>query len=444
MFSFTATPVSGKIKEVKTASSLFLNTLAQLFAKLVTTGSTLLVTYLISRKLGTNGLGEFIATTSYVALFYILADFGINAVFTKRIHKPGNPKEISVGDNLFFYFKNLLSIRLILGIVTSFIAVALLSFLNYPANVKAAIILASLMIVSQNLFVTANGIFQIKLRYELSAIADSVGSFITLMLVFLFLQSGLGILFIILAYVVGSFFRFSIGLLLARRLAGGIGLGGDTKVWGDFFFASIPLGMMAIFSQIMANIDKVIISLIPLSSQLGYTNIQAVGIYGLAYKFFDVSLVLPTYIMNAAFPLFVKAGKDDLGKLKVMVKRLGLVMFGFALLVALAGYYLAPIVLGFFNKGQDLSGSIQSLRILVLGMPLFYISALLVWLCVAIDKQKQLIAIYFISALTNVTLNLWLVPHFGFIASALLTPLSELIVVLGAFGLVWQSWKQSD
>jgi O-antigen/teichoic acid export membrane protein len=429
---------------VKTASSLFLNTLAQLFAKVVTTGSTLLVTYLISRKMGTTGLGEFIATTSYVALFYLLADFGINAVFTKRIHKPGNTEEISVGDNILFYFKNLLSIRLILGIITSFIAVALLSFLNYPANVKAAIILAALMIISQNLFITANGIFQIKLRYEFSAIADSVGSFITLMLVFLFLQSGLGVIFIILAYVIGSVFRFSIGLLLARHLSGGIGLGGDTKVWGDFLLASLPLGMIAIFSQIMANIDKVIISLIPLSPHLGYTNIQAVGIYGLAYKFFDVTLVLPTYIMNSAFPLFVKTGKEDMSKLKVIVKRLGLVMFGFSIVVAFVGYYLTPFVLGLFNKGPDLSGSIFSLRILLLGMPLFYLSALLVWLGVAIDKQKQLIVVYFISALTNVVMNIWLVPRFGFIVSALLTPVSELVVVLGAVFLVWQSWKSSD
>lgn len=429
---------------MKTASSLFLNTLAQLFAKLVTTGSTLVVTYLVTRKMGTTGLGEFIATTSYVALFYLVADFGINAVFTKRIHKPNGGEEISVSDHLLFYFKNLLSVRLILGIVTSFIAVALLSFLNYPANVKAAIILASLMIISQNLFITANGIFQIKMRYELSAIADSVGSFITLMLVFLFLQSGLGVIFIIFAYVIGSVFRFSIGLLLARRLAGGIGLGGDTKVWGDFFFASIPLGMIAIFSQIMANIDKVVISLVPLSQNLGYTNIQAVGIYGLAYKFFDVSLVVPTYIMNAAFPLFVRTGKDDLGRLKIIVKRLGLVMFCFSLLIAIIGYIFTPLVLGFFNKGQDLSGSINSLRILMLGMPLFYISALLIWLCVAIERQKALIFVYFISALTNVAMNLWLVPRYGFIAAAYLTPLSELIVVLGALFLVWQSWKKSD
>ena len=112
---------------MRTISTLFINTLAQLIAKVATTGTTLVVTYLISSKLGTVGLGEFIATTSYVALFYLLADFGINAVFTKKIHKEeslsglrlqgrSDPELLSKGsefqnssseNKLLFYFKNL-------------------------------------------------------------------------------------------------------------------------------------------------------------------------------------------------------------------------------------------------------------------------------------------------------------------------------------------------
>lgn len=430
---------------MKTFSTLFVNTLAQLFAKLITTGSTLLVIYLIShnRQLGTIGLGEFITTTSYVALFYLLADFGINAVFTKKVHQVGVEEELTSQKNLLFYFKNLLSVRIILGVLASFLAVALLSFLGYPASIKVAIILGSILIFTQTLYVTVNSIFQIKLRYELAAIADLVGSLITLMLVFLFLKSGLGIFFVILAYIIGSFIRVGIGLLLARRLVGRIGLGVDTSVWGDLLISSVPLGLVVIFSQIMANIDKVIISLVPLSSHLGYSNIHAVGIYGLAYKFFDVSLVLPTYIMNAAFPIFVKTRQHDFARLKRMAKKLGIVMIGFGILTTLVGYYLTPFVLGFFNKGTDLNGSITSLRILLLGMTLFYLSALLVWLAVALDKQKQLILIYFISALTNLTLNLWLVPIYGFIASAWITLLSELIIVLGAGFLVSQNWREN-
>lgn len=429
---------------MKTFSTLFINTLAQLFAKVITTGSTLLVTYLVANKLGTTGLGEFIATTSYVALFYLLADFGINAVFTKRIHKVVSNGELQDKQNLLFYFKNLLSVRIILGISASFLAVALLSFLGYPASIKVTIILGSILIFTQTLYVTVNSIFQIKLRYEMAAVADLLGSLVTLMLVFLFLQSGLGVFFIILAYIFGSFIRVGIGLLLARRLSGGIGLGADTNIWRDLLLSSVPLGLVAIFSQIMANIDKVILSLIPLAPELGYSNLHAVGIYGLAYKFFDVSLVLPTYIMNAAFPIFVKTRDNDFPRLKRMVKKLGAVMIFFGFLTTVVGYYLTPWVLGFFNQGNDLTGSITSLRILLLGMPLFYLSALLVWLAIALDKQKQLILIYFFSALANLSMNIWLVPNYGFVASAIITLLSELIIVGGSLYLVWQNWQEEE
>ncbi len=449
---------------MRTISTLFINTLAQLIAKVATTGTTLVVTYLISSKLGTVGLGEFIATTSYVALFYLLADFGINAVFTKKIHKEeslsglrlqgrSDPELLSKGsefqnssseNKLLFYFKNLLSIRLVLGIVVSFLAIAILSFLDYPANIKVAIILGSVLIFTQALFVTANGIFQIKLRYELSALSDIIGSLLTLFLVYLFLSSGLGVWFVILAYVAGSILKVLISLTLARRVVGGIGLGQDTSLWGSFFLASLPLGLIAIFSQIMANIDKVILSLAPLSSDLGYSNLEAVGIYGLAYKFFDVALVLPTYLMNAAFPIFVRTAREDTTKLKHLATKIGAALFGAALLLSVLGFFLAPVVLRFFNSGEDLSGSVAGLRVLLFGLPFFYLSALMVWLSVALDKQKQLILIYLLSALANLVLNLYLVPKFGFMASAYLTILSEIIIILGVGFMLWSFWRTDD
>lgn len=431
---------------MRTASALFINTLAQLVAKVVTTTATLVVTYLIARSLGTTGLGEFIASTSYVALFYLLADFGINAVFTKKVHQ-GLPEEIAreeAPSHLPHLFKNLLSLRLILGVGVTFLAVALLSFLGYPANIKLAIIFASLLILNQALFTTANGIFQIKLRYEFSAIAEIFGSVVMLVLVFLALKSSLGIPFIVISYVIGGVVRFLIALLLARRLVGSIGLGSDTRLWRSLFVASLPLGLMAIFSQVMGNIDKVILSLVPLSPTLGYNNIEAVGIYGLAYKFFDVSLVLPTYAMNAAFPIFVKTGRTDPVALKSMAKKLALSLVALAVVGVLVGIMLTPWVLGFFNEGEDLQGSITSLRILLLGLPLFYLSALLVWLTVALDKQKFLVFIYLFAALINVALNLLLIPSLGYLAAAYTTILSELVVVLGTSFLLWQGFKKTN
>jgi O-antigen/teichoic acid export membrane protein len=422
---------------MKTATTLAFNTAAQLLAKVVTTLVTLFATYLISKAFGTVGVGEFIAATSYVALFYLLSDFGINAIFTKKVHSEKAEEDKS---RLFYFFENLVSVRLILGIGISFLAVAILAFLNYPVNVKVAIVFASLLIFNQALFATAAGVFQLKLRYEFSAVAEIVGSLLTLVLLLFFLQAGLGIVYIILAYVLGTGLRSLLALVFARRLVGGLGVGSDTSLWKIYLFSSIPLGMMAIFSQIMANIDKVILSLSPLSADLGYNNLQAVGIYGLAYKFFDVSLVLPTYLMNAAFPIFVKTAGVEPARLKEIVKKLGFTMVGIALVIAVVGFLLAPLVLGFFLEGSDLSGSVQSLRILVLGMPLFYLSALLVWLVVALNEQRYLIAIYFVAALTNLTLNLYLIPRFGYLASAWLTLLSEVIIVLGAALLLWQKW----
>jgi O-antigen/teichoic acid export membrane protein len=431
---------------VKTASTLFVNTLAQLFAKLVTTGTTLLVTYLISKNLGTIGLGEFFAATSYVALFYLLADFGINAVFTKKINGVENQELIRETQDyqLTHLFKNLLSLRLILGILVMFVAISFLAFLGYPTTVKVAIIFASVLILNQALFMTANAIFQIKLQYAYSAAAEVFGGLLSLLLVYLFTRTQIGILPIIFAYIIGGLGRALLGLVLARRLAGGIGLGGDTHIWKALFLSSLPLGIMAIFVQIMVNIDKVILALVPLSSDLGYSNIQAVGIYGLAFKFFDVALVLPTYAMNAAFPIFVKTESKNRGELLAIAKKIGLVLVGLGILFSILGFFLTPFILSLFNQGEDLQGSITTLRILLFGLPLFYLSALLVWLSVALNRQKWLIIVYLLAALVNIGLNLRFIPTVGYLASAWITLLSECVVVVGGLFLVWDSYRKQD
>ncbi|HLB60886.1 MAG TPA: hypothetical protein VJL83_04760, partial [Patescibacteria group bacterium] len=56
------------------------NTLVQLIGKFVTAGITFLITLVIARTYGVVGYGDFTKMTAYASLFYLLVDFGMNAV----------------------------------------------------------------------------------------------------------------------------------------------------------------------------------------------------------------------------------------------------------------------------------------------------------------------------------------------------------------------------
>lgn len=60
------------------------NTLYQIFTKFLTSGVGFLTTLLIARYVGVDGYGAFTQVTAYVALFYLIVDFGLNAIYLQK------------------------------------------------------------------------------------------------------------------------------------------------------------------------------------------------------------------------------------------------------------------------------------------------------------------------------------------------------------------------
>jgi O-antigen/teichoic acid export membrane protein len=67
------------------------NTLYQIITKLSTSASGFIITILIAHYLGTQGYGQYTKVTAFVSMFYLVADFGLNAIFLQL-----NPKEAPV------------------------------------------------------------------------------------------------------------------------------------------------------------------------------------------------------------------------------------------------------------------------------------------------------------------------------------------------------------
>ena len=72
----------------------------------------------------------------------------------------------------------------------------------------------------------------------------------------------------------------------------------------------------------------------------------------------------------------------------------------------------------------------MALVILALGIPFFFISALLWHILIIKNRQKQLIEIYAVGAVVNLLLNLLLIPKYGFLAAAIVTIFSESLITL--------------
>jgi O-antigen/teichoic acid export membrane protein len=391
------------------------NTVSQLIGRIFSTGATFLITILIASSLGPQGYGDFTKITTFIAVFYLLADFGLNAIFLRE------------ESNNTISWSTFLGARIFFSTLLAFLAIALLSFLpsgdgeGYPLFIKIGIILYAPTIIFQSLILSANALFQKHLRYDLATLAVGIGSCITLAAVgvsmYVF-QPAFGILSAVVGLSIGSATIGIVSLFFARRfspLSPSFRFGAIRSL----LVQSLPLGMTLLFNVVYFRADSFIMALTRSTSD--------VGIYGYAYKFFEFALALPTFFMNALYPLLLASYAKDKHAFVQLCKRASILLFVGSLVGAVAIWVGAPLI-GFVKVGFELS--VLPLRILGLGLPFFFISNLLMWILIVYKKQYLLLFVYGITMVINILLNIAFVPAYGYVASAIITGVSELLVLV--------------
>lgn len=403
---------------MRTYLTIASNTFFQLLSRVATAGVALIVTRLITQNLGLQGYGDYQIVLSYVTLFWILTDFGLNAVVVREM----------AADNakLQPLFSALFTLRAVLGIFLVFLSLAILSFLPYQPTVKLGIIVASFTIFAQGIMGASHGIFQVKFHYDRQFWANLAGSLFLLILMLWVTSAKLGVVALSLVFTIGYLIMTAASLFFAKSWVK-LTFSFDKVLLKRLFMKTLPFGTALLFSLATFKIDAILLSALPLAN---LTNSEAVGIYNLAYKVFELALVVPTFFMNVMYPILVRHFEQSLEKFKsTFVKAFGSLCFaGIAAVITI--YFLAPFIVQVLAKGQEFESSITVLRILVLALPVFYLSSLFMWVILVLKKQKALIFVYLTSFIFNFLTNYYFIPKYTYTAAAIITGLTEGLILL--------------
>lgn len=405
------------------------NTGSQLVGKAVGSGAMLLVSLLIAREFGAAGFGDFTKITTFVAFFYLLVDFGLNAVYLRKAHESNKVETNGTNNSLW---GALVGMRVVGGILLMLLAIAVLAFLpqgsdqGYTTLVRLGIILFSPTILIQGLIVSANAIFQKQLRYDLATLALIVGNVVTVILVVASvygLSFRIGIVGVTTSLLLGLGTTGIVSLLLVRRMENPILISVDRQVVRSLFWAALPLGITLLFNQLYFRIDSFVLALTRSTAE--------VGMYGLAYKLFELPIVLPTFFMNSIYPLLLKKSNHELGvmnyELLPIIQKSFVALLLTSLIMALALWFAAPLLT---IIRPEFTGSISLLRILTLGLPFFFLSSLMMWSLIAMGKQIILAVIYGSLMIFTVLLDILIIPTYGAVGAAWITVGSEGVVLL--------------
>lgn len=391
------------------------NTVSQFIVKIISSSTTFIVTLAIVYFLGVSEFGSFTKVITFVSLFYLLVNFGINTIYLRDYFKEAEK-----------YFLNIIILRILISVVLIVLAgiIALLlpysqqTQLGFSLTEKFWIIVFSLTIATQGLFLSTNAIFQKNNSYNLSIMPTVLSSLANLILIAF---GGLtkNILLVILAFPISQTVYFLISYSSIRNR---FPFKNQTINFIPFskkiLSSSLPLGLMLFLNFVYFRADTLILSV--------YKPSADVGIYGFSYKMFEFLIAFPTFFANSIYPTLIEKQKDNLNFYKLIKKYFLFLFFASFIFLAIV-YFLSPLVK---LVRSDLYPSVIPLRILSLSIPFFFVTSLLQWIFILKNKLYALLVIYIFSTVFNIILNMIFIPASGYIAASYITVASEALVFL--------------
>lgn len=399
------------------------NTVSQIAGRIISSFTTVVVSIIIARQFGPEGYGDFVKITTYLGFFYLFADFGLNAAYLQHTARKIVRPESFLSES----WQMLFGLRLVISCFLVFVALCILSLFpsglsqGYTPLVRLGIMVLAPVIIAQAITTTTNALFQKILRYDLSTSAQNIGSFFLLTTALLLsrLSTVNGPMLGVVAVFVGSVATAVVALYLVSVRIGSIRPKFSSSGFLTLLCESTPLGLALIFNLIYFHSDSIVLALT--------RSTQEVGIYGLAYKVFELPLVIPIFFMNSIYPLLLEPHNKHGVSSKKIFDMSFIFLFFSSLIIAGIVWVIAPLVV---YVRPDFVASIEPLRVLLVGLPIFFVSALFMWFIIAQKQQRVLLMIHGIAMLANIICNIALVPAYGYMASAWVTIGSEFFVLI--------------
>lgn len=409
---------AGSRGPVATLGSLVRNVGAQLASRAVTSAVALISIGVVAHALGPAGAGNYLLVVSFLTLLDV-SDLGLSVVGVRELASDSDAASVVLG--------NLLMVRGALALAGMGAAVAAASLLHYPSTITDAITLGSLSYLLLALGPGGMGLtFRAHLRMEYQAVGNIAQSVTMLAGLLAGVALHLELVWLIAASVAGAGANTLITAALSQRILAPT-FRFDPALCRRVLGQSLVLGASYLAWVAYNRVDMVLLS--------KQASEQAVGLYGMAYRFVDLSSGVGFYLVVSLYAVLSRYhAQREHHRFEALLDA-GL---GATTLLAAAGatvlVVFAEPLLGLLGS-QAFQPAAVALQMLAFGIVLMWASNLL---CHALMATGEVYAFLWIMPLGfsfNVAVNWAAIPQWGANGAAAVTAVTELLV-LGC--LLWQ------
>ncbi len=388
-----------------------------------------LIVAILTRYLGVEGFGAYTTIFAYLFFFAVLSDLGLYVITVNELGRSKFGEE--------HFFNNIFSLRFISALLLMLVACVLVWIFPYSDIIKLGVAVASFSVFLNLIDQIVVAFFQNKIKMKRVAVAELVGKTLTLVLVALFIYLDKGLLWVLVASVLGFAGNLIINLHYLTKYIR-LNFEFDFKIWREIIIKSWPVALTTVFSLVYFKADTLFLSFLPINPAYASSNEMAVGIYGAPYKILEVLIAWPAIFMGLVSPLLSKDWRDK--KIHNFKSKFQKAFDGLSIIIwpmIIGTLVLADPIIRLI-AGAEFRSSALVLQILIWAVGIIFLTHLTTYAIIAIGKQRQIIKFYLFAAVMAVVGYVWLIPKFVYLAAAGVTIVVEGFMLIATLYLLYK------
>jgi O-antigen/teichoic acid export membrane protein len=372
---------------------------------------------ILARYLGSEKLGEFGAIYAYATLFGWLATFGIDTIMAREASIDRNQAAniLRTGTLLCLLF----------AIGATILSLLIAPFVGYKGHLFLLLIFAAMEMLLLSPLRLSGVVFQVDLKqwYSVGINLFRQSLWLVLVVVLAWLQSPL-ITVVVWRFIVATLEAILIWVISRRFLSRSLDVRTDRARL--YLASAAPIAFSSLLASVYMRIDQVMLH--------NMVNDSILGQYVAAVRVSEMFEMLPAALIASLVPIFSTSAKNH-EVFRTYLDR----TFRYFLVLACAICVVITIGAGLIINllyGKQFVGATPLLAVLIWSEGSTFFGTVVVSAMVATNLQKYLLVPTAAGALSNVALNLYLIPRHAALGAAWATLISYSLawfVVLMAF-----------
>lgn len=394
------------------------NTSAGVMAQVLIKVFSFAFTVLVIRRLGVETYGQYAAVMAFGAVFVFLADLGLG---TWAVRETAHDRDAEQGRGRV---EQLLGNIVVLRSLLALLAVAMILLTGWltgrPPAMMLGLLLGGLGLL---LYGYEGGLEAILSGYErLDLIA---GARVLQQVAFVLL--GAVALFAGLPYhalIVANLAGIALLTLVVWKGVRDVGLRpapATPERWSGMLRAALPFGAVSLALGLSYRFDTVLLNITQ--------GDEVTGTYNAAYTLVFSLVVLSNVLNTSLFPSLTRQASLAPQTLPKIYGRVLKVLLTVSLPLAVGGWALAGELIPLLY-GEQYAASVWVLQVVIWVLPLMFVTEFLGYVVLIGRREQSVARAVILSSSANVLGNLLLIPFFGIVAAAVMTVVTELVLLL--------------